>query len=47
MKYFKSSFSKEIIFLAVNCPSRIACCAVGGYGFPFFGSVINAQSPIA
>ena len=44
---FNSFFSDVIIFSAVTCPSRIACCAVGGYGFPVCGSIINAQSPIA
>jgi hypothetical protein len=32
------------MLFATTVPSLIACCAVGGYGFPVFGSVINAQS---
>src|SRR6201998_2502260 len=35
------------IFFATTAPSLIACCAVGGYGLPVFGSIINAQSPSA
>jgi hypothetical protein len=36
-----------MIFFAATAPSLIACCAVGGYGLPVFGSIINAQSPSA
>src|SRR5262245_21153554 len=45
--FFLPPRMEAIMFFASTLPCRIACCAVGGYGFPVRGFGIDAQSPSA